>query len=87
LAAENQIKPAETKAIAGNVKVLSPEAVAQEMLQGIRRGRFWILPGFGSKFTHFMMRHFPTTVRWFIDGDLMRYRRRAASVPDAGRQG
>ncbi|MBW2733115.1 MAG: SDR family oxidoreductase [Deltaproteobacteria bacterium] len=75
---ENNFKPAETKAIAGNVKLLEPEAVAQSMLEGIAAGRYHILPGMSTKFTHFMYRHFPWLVRWVIDNDLKKYSRRHA---------
>ena len=73
---ENRIKPPETKAIAGNVKVVSPEFVADCLLKGIARGRYHILPGFDSKFTYFMYRHFPRLTRWVIDRDLKKYQRK-----------
>lgn len=69
---ENKIKPLETKAIAGNVKVLSAESVANELLQGIATNRYHILPGTDNKVTYFLYRHFPWLVRWKIDGDLKR---------------
>jgi 3-dehydrosphinganine reductase len=74
---ENQFKPAETKAIAGNVKLLSPDVVARAMLDGIQAGRYHIVPGASTKFTYFMYRHFPWLVRWVIDGDLKKHLRRA----------
>ncbi|MEZ0396564.1 MAG: SDR family oxidoreductase [Anaerolineales bacterium] len=46
LAYETPFKPPETKAISGNAKVQSPEAVAAAILKGVRRGRYVILPGF-----------------------------------------
>ncbi|MCB9555032.1 MAG: SDR family oxidoreductase [Deltaproteobacteria bacterium] len=70
LAEENRFKPAETKAVAGNVKVMSPERVAQCLLAGISANRLHIVPGAGSRFTHFMYRHFPWMVRRVIDGDV-----------------
>lgn len=78
LAAENEIKPAETKAVAGNVKVMSPAEVARATLEGIRARRYHIVPGAESKLTYFMVRHFPGVVRWFIDGDLRKFQRGAA---------
>lgn len=73
---EESFKPDETKAIAGNVKLLEPEAVARTMLEGIAAGRYHILPGMSTKFTHFMYRHFPWLVRWVIDNDLKKHTRR-----------
>lgn len=75
LAEENKIKPPETKAIAGKVKVMSPEAVATALLKGIERNKYHILAGFDSKFTYFMYRHFPGVVRWVIDRPLKKYRK------------
>lgn len=75
LAYENEFKPAETKAIAGKVKVMSAEEVADCMLRGVAKGKWHILPGFESKFAHFMSRHFPGVTRFVIDGALKKYRR------------
>jgi len=49
LAFENQHKPPETKAIAGNVKTLAPETVARAMIAGMARGDFEIFPDLGSR--------------------------------------
>jgi 3-dehydrosphinganine reductase len=46
---ESRFKPYETKALAGNTKVVSPDIVAQEVIKGIERGRYTILPGFDNK--------------------------------------
>lgn len=45
LAAENKIKPLETKQITASAKVLTAEAVAQEILQGVAKNKFAIAPG------------------------------------------
>lgn len=66
LAAENLIKPRETKAIAGTAKVLSAQAVADCILDGVRRGKFDITPGltmrllnrFHSVLAPLLFRHF-----------------------------
>jgi 3-dehydrosphinganine reductase len=75
LAYENQFKPPETKAIAGKVKVMSAAEVAEALLRGVTKGKWHILPGFESKFAHFMSRHFPGVTRLVIDGALKKYRR------------
>jgi 3-dehydrosphinganine reductase len=72
---ENKIKPPETKAIAGEVKMMSAEAVALIMLKGIARGKYHIVPGAMGRFTYFMQRHAPWVVRWIIDGALKKYRK------------
>jgi 3-dehydrosphinganine reductase len=49
LAYENGFKPMETRELAGNAPVMSPEKVAETILKGIIRKRFAILPGSESK--------------------------------------
>jgi 3-dehydrosphinganine reductase len=46
---ENQFKPAETKAISGEVKPASAEKVAREILSGVAHNRYIILPGLEAK--------------------------------------
>lgn len=48
LEAERPLRPAITRAIAGNGNVLSADAVAAAMLRGIDRGRFVVAPGTAS---------------------------------------
>ena len=67
LAFENQYKPKETKAIAGTVKTLSAEAVAEDMLQGVAAGRFEIVPGLDGRVTLAAQRWVPGIVRWYCD--------------------
>lgn len=45
LAAENKIKPPETKKITATAKAWTAEAVAQQIIEGVERGRFAIAPG------------------------------------------
>lgn len=80
LAEENLIKPAETKAISGEVKTMSPEDVAAALLTGIARGKLHVVPGAMGKFTHFMQRHAPGLVRWVIDSDLRKFRKKQVSA-------
>lgn len=73
---ENRIKPAQTRAIAGTVKVLSPEFVAAATLAGLRKNRHQIIPGFASKFSCFMARRFPALTRWTLDAQLRQFERK-----------
>lgn len=52
LAFEEELKPPETKAIAGASSILSPEQVAEEILNGIRKRRYVIIPGIEGKFLY-----------------------------------
>jgi 3-dehydrosphinganine reductase len=45
LAYENQFKPMETKELAGNAGVMSPDAVATAIIKGVAKKQFLILPG------------------------------------------
>lgn len=45
LAAENKIKPAETKKITATAKTWTAAAVAQQIIKGVEQGRFAIAPG------------------------------------------
>ena len=76
LAAENEIKPPETKAIAGEVKMMSAEAVASSMLKGIASGKYHVVPGLMGGLTYWAYRHVPWLVRFVIDGALKSYRKK-----------
>ena len=52
---EKDLKPPETKAIAGASSVLSAEQVAEEILSGIKKGRYVIIPGFEGKLLYRMI--------------------------------
>jgi len=50
LAYENQFKPFETRELAGNLKAMSADDVAETILRGVVHGRYTIIPGFEGKF-------------------------------------
>lgn len=68
LAFENQYKPKETKAIAGNVKTMTADAVASAMLDGMAAGKFEIIPGMDGKVSALAQRWVPGIVRMVCDG-------------------
>lgn len=67
LAFENQFKPAETKAIAGQVKTLTAEQVAQSILRGMAVGDFEIYCDYASRMSAFAQGVIPGVVRYFCD--------------------
>jgi 3-dehydrosphinganine reductase len=67
LAFENQYKPKETKAIAGTVKTMSADAVAEAMLAGMAAGTYEIVPGFDAWSTAVAARMLPGVTRWVCD--------------------
>jgi 3-dehydrosphinganine reductase len=70
---ENKIKPDETRALAGAIKVMPADKVAQCLLTGITKGVFSILPGFMNKVTHTLNRHVPWLVWAIVSGDLKKF--------------
>ena len=70
---ENRIKPPETRALAGNIKVLPAERVAADLLAGVAKGTFAIVPGFMNKVTWFLSRHFPVILWMIVSGDLRKF--------------
>jgi 3-dehydrosphinganine reductase len=70
---ENKIKPEETKALAGAIKVLPVEKVAMALLKGISRGSFTIVPGAKNRLTYFLSRHAPGVVWRIVSGELRGY--------------
>lgn len=79
LAYENQFKPPETKAIAGNAGMSEPEEVAQALLDGVSAGRFHVVPGGMNKLTYYLVRYAPWLVRMVADADLMKAHRKRTS--------
>jgi 3-dehydrosphinganine reductase len=67
LAAENKIKPLETKQITGSAKVLSAEAVAQEILQGVAKNKFAIAPGVELKVLNRGYSLLSPLLNWYFD--------------------
>jgi 3-dehydrosphinganine reductase len=77
---ESSIKPAETKALAGNTKVLSPEEVANEIIRGIERGKYLILPGFESKLLYRLNGILGGGLTYFMDQIIAKEYRRINSI-------
>ncbi|NUP13410.1 MAG: SDR family oxidoreductase [Polyangiaceae bacterium] len=67
LAFENQHKPAETKAIAGTVKTLTADAVAQSMADGMAKNTFEIYPDLASRMVALGQGVLPGVARWVCD--------------------
>lgn len=64
---ENQFKPAETKAIAGNVKTMTADDVATSILTGMAKGKYEIVPGMDGQLTVTASRFLPGVTRWVCD--------------------
>ncbi|MGP8330315.1 MAG: SDR family oxidoreductase [Methanosarcinaceae archaeon] len=64
---ENKTKPNETRAISASVKIMTPEVVAKELIRGIQKNKFLIIPSMNGKFTFLMKRLFPSLVEFVMD--------------------
>lgn len=72
---ENETKPPETAILSGNAKLFKPEKVAKYYLQGISKGKFYIMIGEGVWIWR-LFRIFPWLVHSFIDSDLLKARKK-----------
>jgi 3-dehydrosphinganine reductase len=70
---ENRTKPQETRVLAGTIKVVQPAWIAQQLLKGSAKKKFFIIPGLMNKFTYYMNRHLPGVVRMITSGMLRKY--------------
>jgi 3-dehydrosphinganine reductase len=74
LSAENETKPSETRALAGNASLLSAEEVATALLDGVARGRAEIIPGRTARLLARVARLAPGVVRFVVDREIRRAR-------------
>ena len=72
---EAETRPEELNIISERAGLLQPEEVAEVILKGVLKNKFYILPG-SSKFMWKMMRLFPKLVHWVTDGDLKKARKK-----------
>jgi len=70
LDAERQMRPAETEAIAGNIKAIAPARVGEAVLRGIERGKFHIIPDATSRFYFRLKGLLPEVFFWIVDSDV-----------------
>lgn len=64
---EEKLKPPQTKRLTKIVEARSPEWVASEVLEAIRRRRFIAVLTMKGKWVHMATRYFPSLTRWYID--------------------
>lgn len=81
---ENQFKPAETKALGGDVEPMEAETVARTILKGVARGRYVIIPGFEGKLYYWLNGVLGTLAYPLMDWYVASARRQAASEAKEG---
>ncbi len=69
---ENLTKPMETRAIAGNAGIMKPERVTKAMIKGIKKNKFYIVPGIQSKFIFLVKGIVPGLIHKIIDRDAIK---------------
>ena len=67
LVAENKIKPPETKRITATAKTWKAIDVAQEILQGVKKGRFIVTPGIELTLLNHLHSLISPLVNWYFD--------------------
>ena len=67
LAAEKKIKPLETKKITATAKAWTAEAVAQQIITGVERGRFAITPGTELTILNRLHSLISPLLNWYFD--------------------
>ncbi len=72
---EDQLKPLETRRIAGAAKTLTADQVAQAIVRGIERRRVYILPGFDAWLYSLLLNGFVAFSRWYFDHIVAQVRR------------
>lgn len=77
---ENKYKPAETRAVAGNARLLSPEAVADALLARLPGNRFLIFADRTSAMIHTVNRFMPWLVDFFMHQDVMKVQKHVSGT-------
>jgi NAD(P)-dependent dehydrogenase (short-subunit alcohol dehydrogenase family) len=67
---ENKYKPPETRAVAGNAKLLSPDVVARALVSRLFTNQFIIFPDSTSALIYGIKRYAPRLVEFFMDQDV-----------------
>jgi len=82
LAFEHTLRPAETDVIAGNIKPISPEKVAEAIVRGVARGKYLIIPDALSSFYFRLKGLLPEVFFAIVDGDVKKARSSAGLLPE-----
>jgi 3-dehydrosphinganine reductase len=74
LAYEHTLRPKETDVIAGNIKPISPEKVAEAIVRGVEKGAYYIIPDALSSFYFRLKGLLPELFFQIVDGDVRKAR-------------
>jgi 3-dehydrosphinganine reductase len=73
---ENTTKPAETKAVSEGGGIMTPGDVAAEMIRGMKKGSFLIIPGMDGKLVYTMKRYAPWLVDMVMDSQIKKVQKK-----------
>lgn len=77
LAYEHTLRPRETDVIAGNIKPISAQKVAEAIAKGVESGQYYIIPDALSSFYFRLKGLLPELFFSIVDGDVTKARRNA----------
>jgi short-subunit dehydrogenase len=80
LALEKSLRPPETDAVCGNMKAVQPEAVADEIVRAVERGRYYVIPGIMGKVYFRLKGLLPGLFFAVTDGDVAKVRKARTGV-------
>lgn len=72
---EKTLRPPETDAIAGGIKAIPPSQVAEAIVRGVSRGKYYIIPDALSRFYFRLKGLLPEVFFMIVDGDIAKVRR------------
>lgn len=74
LVKEKSLRPPETDKVCGNVAAIPAEQVAAELVRGVERGKYLVIPGAIGKLYHFLKGVWPGLFFIVTDGDVAKAR-------------
>jgi 3-dehydrosphinganine reductase len=75
LAHEKTLRPPETEKSASITRPIPPEFVAETIIKGVEKNRYYIIPGFPSRFAFRLKGLWPEIWFWIVDNDVKKSRR------------
>lgn len=78
LTEERRDMPPEARAISGTAGVMQPGRVAEELIKGMIKERFMIIPGFMNKITYLLKRLAPWLLNLIMDGIVKNVQRKGS---------
>lgn len=75
LAYEKTLRPPETDVVAGNIKAIPPAQVAEAIVRGVAKDRYFIIPDALSRFYFRLKGILPEVFFMIVDGDVAKARR------------